>query len=74
MEEFKKSGATSNGLASVQNINTSLNQFEGNTNNKAVFKNVVSNQKDITIDLSVFLEDHETRKFFKSDDEETKNE
>ena len=74
MEEFKKSGTSTSDVVAATAINSSLKTFEGKTNDKPVFKNVVTNQKDITIDLSVFLEDPQTRKFFKSDQESEKGE
>ncbi len=74
MEEFKKVDSGSQDVAAATSIKTSLNTYEGVKNDKAVFKNVVTNQKDITIDLSVFLEDSQTRKFFTTSDDDKKEE
>ena len=48
----------------LKEINSTLQPMEQKTVQKQMLKNTVSNQKDVTIDLSQFLEPYEGKKFF----------
>ena len=69
INEYNKqiNSTISNNNINTQKIDSTLESYNNpNVTNKE-YKNVVSNQKDVTIDLSIFL-DYQQGKFFNNSD------
>ena len=73
INEYNKqiNSTISNNNINTQKIDSTLESYNNpNVTNKE-YKNVVSNQKDVTIDLSIFL-DYQQGKFFNNSDNKWK--
>ena len=58
---------TSTDVQGLTEIKSTLNPINQETKKEPIFKNTVSKQKDVTIDLSQFLDPIEEKKFFNNE-------
>ena len=69
MADYNSQNLSQATVSGLQSINSTLQPIEKREIQKPVFKNTVSNQKDVTIDLSVFLDSEERNRFFNTSDD-----